>query len=599
MFKSTLKVFKSLSRNPKPWIHSKQHNSVALQPKIQPIPYTKIFFASEHMFPNYNVPHIENQMKNRRIITNDTDTPSNILERTINNLCNIETTHFDTNFENLNNFKYRISNYVENKSLAFGTPLLTNLGQSSMPSLAPMACTVLKLPSNDKNMTHNNIIDTVMPSAIKGQGIGFDLSSFENPVQQFHKLNDVLLELDKSCVRTVAGMATLSSLHEKIHDFIKCKRDANFKFGRFNISVKMSDNCVDNTELINNISDCIHFCGEPGILFNDRLEYDNPIEFLPYLSTAPCAELAMSEGDGCHFAYINLNNIIKNNSIDFSLLETMVRDIVRLLDNAVEISYTLGQDMVIYKRRIGIGLCGFHDMLLNLEIPYTNKNACKIAEKIQSFINYRSKIESCLLAKHRGTFKYYNISKYTSDNDWLRRHEYKDLPENTNDWQYYYDLIDKYGIRNSTTTALPPSGNSSLIIDASQSIEPYFNLLNMFNPNDINIHLKKYLKKKYNSQNYKKIKQNILDSKQGVFQSNLLPFKELEDLLATARYIQPEKHIDIVSSFQKHIDDSISKTINIPNNYDKNNIKELIRYAYTNGLKGITLFRDGCLDERQ
>eukprot|EP01083_Nonionella_stella_P027066 74444_1 len=401
-------------------------------------------------------------------------------------------------------FKNELSYAIDSKVLGFGTPLLTNLGQTEKPSLAPMACTVLNLP---KENTTADLIDHIQPSAMKGQGLGFDLTKFEDPIFMLNKLNDIFLKIDETCVRTVAGMATLESSHPKAINFINSKKDYDFMKGRFNISLKLKKHDLDNKLLMKEIAKSIHYCGEPGVLFIDQLEHDNPIQQMPYLSTAPCAELAMSEGDGCHFAYLNLCNFIHEHridnpsfsildKIDWELLEQITRTATRMLDNAVEISALLGQESVLIKRRIGVGICGFADLLLKLNVANDSDTAKLLSSEIMNVINFVSKMTSIELSKNRGAFNLYKQSKYYKNEKWLKRNEYKHYDNkkiSNNEWNMYYDEIQKYGIRNATTTALPPSGNAALILNASQSIEPYFNLTDVWNYKQLSPKIEKYL----------------------------------------------------------------------------------------------------------
>ena len=214
---------------------------------------------------------------------------------------------------------------------------------------------------------------------------------------------------------------------------------------------------------------------------------------------------------------------------------------IRFLDNVVEYNISkysdkVSQSITKSKRKIGLGACGFADMLDKLSINYKSQKAREIAEDLFSFINFISKKTSIELANERGSFEKFNESKYLTNNNILKK--YSEHPTNKvskKQWLELEEKIKKYGIRNCATIALPPTGRSSLLIGASPSIEPRFN-------------------------------------------------KALE--------ISPENQLLMVASIQKFVDESISKTINIPENSTVEDIKNILKTSMVLPLKGITVYRD-------
>ena len=225
-------------------------------------------------------------------------------------------------------------------------------------------------------------------------------------------------------------------------------------------------------------------------------------------------------------------------------------------------------------RKVGLGVMGFADLLIDLGVPYNSEDAILIAEKIMKFIEDTSKEASSELAKVRGNFPNYKYSIYAKDN----------IP-----------------MRNATTTTIAPTGSISMIADASSGIEPIFALAYYKQVLDgkrlpyVYERLFNILKEKgiYTEQ----LAQKIIDNKGSLKGIEEIP-EDVKRVFVTAMDISYKAHIDIQAAFQKYTDNAVSKTINMANSVTVEDVKEAYNYAYKKGLKGITVYRDGSRQEQ-
>ncbi|MGN1154234.1 MAG: hypothetical protein ACI4S3_09410 [Candidatus Gastranaerophilaceae bacterium] len=493
--------------------------------------------------------------------------------------------------------KNKAKNYVLEGKIALGTSLYTNLLQQQKPM---GACTVLS----------HNLRENISKQVLNGVGVGFDLSKTSKPTETLISLNDLLMSMDKKTQRPPAGIALLDIYHKNIEEFINLKRNTNFSNWRFNISVSVPETFLhqlDKNENItlsngkkvpaqkiyNNIVGSMHYCGEPGILFRDRVEASNPLPTHPYKGMASCAEIALENGEMCLFSHINLPAFLdkKTKKIDYDSLGDATKSLSRLLDNVININLKerINPDNVsALKRRFGIGVCGLADVLAEMNIPYGSKNAQKVIANCLETINFASKQSSMQLAKERGAFPLFLESKY-NDFNFLMKHK-EGSPVTKENWFDLYKDVQKYGLRNATTTALPPTGSSSRIVGSSYSIEPYFDLRG-----------NKIFDKKISELGLDENKHNeIMDNVKmtGSCQNIAYIPEHLKKVFRVGNEITYQEHLGTVGTAQKFIDDGISKTINLPNKADVSVVDKIIKMAHSLKLKGITIFRDKSLEER-
>lgn len=459
------------------------------------------------------------------------------------------------------------------------TPTLMNAGTQN-GQLA--ACFVL--PVQD---TLKDIFDTLTKAAIihqSGGGTGFSFSRLRpkgdlvkstqgvssGPVS-FMKIYDVATEIIKQGgKRRGANMGVLSANHPDITEFISCKSDLN-SFKNFNLSVAFdkdaldavsNDGCIslinprNNTiikklpakELIELISEQAWLTGDPGIINLFSINNANPTPILGKIeATNPCGEQPLLPYESCTLGSINLTKFVHNKNIDYSELEKTVKIAVHFLDNVIEENnYPFAEIADISKRnrKIGLGVMGFADMLILLDIPYASLTALTIAEEIMSFINHKAIEASCELAKSRGPFIGFEHSIYAVKGEKPRR--------------------------NATVTTIAPTGTISIIAGVSSGIEPNFAYV---------------------------MKRNVMDTTFEEVHPIYAKFKKegkeiKSEVFTTAFEVQPIKHLEIQLAFQKHTENAVSKTINLPENATINDVKEIFLTALEMGLKGVTVYRN-------
>ncbi len=576
-------------------------------------------------------PHSTEPLMRKRGIVKDRETVSDALSRVVHALCNADTElegNADEQF--LNDVAY----FTEKGIFVYGTPILTNAGRGEITTAA---CTVIPLPVRQGLLEIDQFRERSLESLDAAIGTGYDLSTLANPTVELHRMNETINEINlallKAKKRPVACMATLRADHPDILNFISAKNDADFTNWRFNISVWASEklfeqakrnslwNLHDNEgravgqipaqELLQRIATNAHYCGEPGLLFKDRYSRDNATPQWEYESTAPCAEVAMAAGEVCQFSYINLAELWSDSgqgpSFDFDQFQKSVRTMTRLLDASVQITIDfdpLHSAIIGAKRRIGVGVTGFAGLLLRLGIPYASPEAEKLAYQISETLAFASKTESVELATRRGVFPAFLDSRYTNKS-WLRRHRKKSTGIISNrDWELLYQSILKSGIRNASTTAFPPTGTSSQIASTSTSFEPYFSLVSYKygypqSPDtavpvitrDVLSALQVVAK---NPQELAELIRTVYDPTNQHQISNVDQYPTL----ATARQISLDWHLRIQAAFQAFADEAGSKTINLPNHAQPEDVMAVLFRAYELGLKGVTVFRDNCLNER-
>lgn len=513
---------------------------------------------------------------------------------------------FDKIYENDPNTyeKQKALRFVEEGKIALGTSLYTNLLQPKKPM---GACIVLPY---DMRKGEHAIKQELEPHIINGVGTGFDLSETDNPVEVLEFLNETLKDYDDKTQRPPAGIAILDVTHKDIEQFIKAKRDVDFSDWRFNISVTAPNDFIEKVANDENLTltdgkeipartiysellESMHRCGEPGIVFKDNVEATNPLPNHQYKGMASCAEIGLENGEMCLFSHINLNSFYdkKTKKIDFDSMREASSSLTRLLDNVIDINIAekVGEDNIAaQKRRFGIGVCGFADLLANMDIPYGSPQSQKVLADCLEVINYSSKKTSMELAKEKGKFPLFDESRYDRK-EFLERHT-QGSPVKQSEWDRLYDDVQVYGLRNATTTALPPTGSSSRIVRASYSIEPYFNLKGnkIFEEKLAGLELPEARKEQA---------RQIVQKTGSCQNAEFLP-QSFRDVFKLGNEISYKDHLEVVGTAQKFVDDGISKTVNFENSATVDDIDDAVQTAYIKQLKGIAVFRDGCLSER-
>lgn len=510
------------------------------------------------------------------------------------------------------------------------SPTLMNAGRD-LGQLA--ACFVL--PVEDSLA---EIFETIKNTALihqSGGGTGFSFSRLRpknsivkstmgvssGPVSFMEVFNAATEAVKQGGTRRGANMGILRVDHPDILEFIDCKSDNN-KLNNFNISVAVTDKFMEalknnqDYELINPqnktvakklnakkvfdmIVDHAWRNGEPGIVFIDKMNADNPTPQIGEIeSTNPCGEVPLLPYEACNLGSINLSKMVKNKTIDWELLEKTVRTAIKFLDNVISVNnYPLPQikEIVQNNRKIGLGIMGWADMLNLLEISYASKEGTQLAGQIMEFIDYISKCESVELSKNKGKFNNFEGSVYDSENYLYNKFKGKSSGKISDEqWLELDKEIAKYGIRNATTTCIAPTGTISMIASASGGIEPLFGLvfsrliLDNTEMLEVNPIFKQYATENgfYSEELMKQI------AKTGsIAHIENIP-DEAKHIFVTAHDVSPYWHVKMQAAFQIHTDNAVSKTVNFEEHATRKDIENTYILAYENNLKGITVYRN-------
>lgn len=506
--------------------------------------------------------------------------------------------HSDIEIEN---HRRKFLYYTSTFKIILGSPMLANAGRSENKSIS--ACSIP--PVHLSKMTQEEISRMVGEYHTRGMGTGFSLDDLRDPVQMVEYLNSVAIKeiQDGKIGRSVGNMGVLSINHPKILSFIRLKTEhPRIKEWKFNISVNMTDSFirawknkepfflsdgtrVNSQELMEEIAKHAHQTGDPGIVFMDRINARNKTPQVgTYKTVVTCGEVSLFEGEVCQFAYLNLPKFLINRNLDVAELRIAIHTMVRLLDNAVEANTERMPNeqsalMISSLRRIGVGVCGFSELLQALGIPYDSPEGITFAKNLINFIQFESKLASILLAKERGPFSFFDHSSTRKDL-FIQPFAKETLWVTKENWQQLEGLFSLHKIRNVSTTILPPSGRSSLMAGVTPSIEPPFRL-------SLSPFLKKLLP------NDEKVYDVV--RKTGSLQTANVP-AAMKAVFKTASELDYKAHILMTAAFQQGIDEGISKTVNLPNEASVEEVTKVFVSAYELGLRGTTIYRDGCRD---
>lgn len=492
------------------------------------------------------------------------------------------------------------------------SPTLMNAGRD-LQQLS--ACFVL--PVQD---SLESIFDAVKQQALihqSGGGTGFSFSQLRprndrvdstsgvasGPLSFMRVFNMATEVIKQGGTRRGANMGILRVDHPDILDFIGAKQDPR-ELANFNISVGLTDafmralekyeeyplvnphtkkkvGRLKAAEVFDRLVEAAWHTGEPGVVFLDTINRRNPTPHIGRIeATNPCGEQPLLSYESCTLGSINLGKYLTGSPleprIDFDRLGETTRLAVRFLDDVLDMNrYPLPEieDVTKGNRRIGLGVMGFADLLIQLNISYDSEEAVQLGEKIMRFIREQGHLASAHLAKERGTFPNFRGSRLAAKG--LR-------------------------LRNATVTTVAPTGTISIIADCSPGIEPIYGIsfvrTVMENVRLTSLH-PAFIRHATDAGVYSPQLVDRIAANESIQHLTDLP-ASLRRLFVTAHDIPAEQHVRMQAAFQKYSDSGVSKTINLPAKATKEDVAHAFTLAYRLGCKGLTVYRTGSRDKQ-
>ncbi len=414
----------------------------------------------------------------------------------------------------------------------------------------------------------------------------------------FMRVYDSATEIIKQGgVRRGANMAVLAASHPDVEEFVDAKRGPGLE--NFNLSVAAPDalfraaaehgpwkllhprtgavvRTIDAAGLLARIADSAWTSGEPGLVFIDRVEAANPTpDAGRFEAVNPCGEQPLLPYEACTLGSVNLASFERGGRVDFDALAACVRDGVRFLDDVLDVNaWPLAQieEISHRNRKVGLGVMGFADLLVRLGVAYDSPEALAVADEVMGFVQREAHAASEALARERGPFPGFATSALARAGTAPRR--------------------------NATVTTIAPTGTLALIAGCSSGIEPLFALA--------------YVRRALDASELKEENPLLGAALRAAGAEGALPTvramgrargvagvpEAVARLFATAYDVSPEAHVRMQAAFQRHTDNGVSKTINLPRHATASDVAGAYRLAFELGCKGITVYRDGSREKQ-
>src|SRR5438094_726381 len=437
---------------------------------------------------------------------------------------------------------------------------------------------------------------TLRPRGAYVKGVGADASG---PLSFMDVWDAMCRTIMSAGYRRGAMMATLSCEHPDIEAFVEAKREPG-RLRMFNLSVLVTDafmkaveedapwelhfggpgqtktvaKVLPARELWDKVLRASHAYAGPGVIFFDRINRRNNLWYCEQIhATNPCGEQPLPPYGACLLGSLNLARFVENPftpqaRLDTAALAALVPDAVRLMDNIIDISrFPLPQQQEegYQKRRIGLGVTGLADALILCGLRYGSPAAVAATEAWIAAIEHEAYLASAALAAEKGTFPLFDRDRY------LAGETVAGLDEEVR------AAIARNGIRNALLTSVAPTGTISLFADnVSSGIEPVFSFRhtrNMLIPDGTHR------------------EEEVADYAYRLFRREKGELAPLPDYFVDAQVLSPEDHVIMQATVQKHVDSSISNTINLPAEIPFESFKDIYRQAYALGCKGCTTYR--------